>query len=207
MKTLNEAFLQVRENLKLTQIDFAKKIGVSRSTIAKIENKEIDVSKKNVFNLWQNFPEQVDKYDILKNLIPKQDSGISFNVKKQIELLTSIYKKNIEDIEYYNTKIKSTVSMLTALKVDLTDYNILLELLDSNLLELKETYNTYLVYSLISNDQLIRHPKVYNEVQKVATLNNEDIEKIGENILETYKTTFDKIFDLLNLYINTVKIE
>ena len=150
MKSLNECFVQIRENLHFTQSEFAKKIGVSRSTIAKIENNEIEVSKKNIFNLWQNYPEQVEKYELLRKEIPKQHSYMNtLEVKKQVDVLISIYRKNIEDIEYFNNKIKSTVSMLKIFDTDLSDYNTLLDLLNANLIELKETYNAYLVYSLL----------------------------------------------------------
>ena len=127
----------------------------------------------------------------------------TLEVKKQVDVLISIYRKNIEDIEYFNNKIKSTVSMLKIFDTDLSDYNTLLDLLNANLIELKETYNAYLVYSLLSNDELFKHPKIINEVSKVSNISKAEVEKVGQNILETYITTFDKIYDLLNLYIKT----
>lgn len=54
---------QIRENQRLTQTEFSKILQVSRSTITKIEGKEIELSKKMIEKLKVCFPFEFDKTD------------------------------------------------------------------------------------------------------------------------------------------------
>lgn len=58
---------QLRENKNLTQSELAEKLGVSRSIIAKIESKEIDISKKIMEKLINSFPEEIINYKNIYN--------------------------------------------------------------------------------------------------------------------------------------------
>ena len=54
---------QLRENKKLTQVELAEILGVSRSIIAKMESKELEISHKMRSKICERFPEEcIDVY-------------------------------------------------------------------------------------------------------------------------------------------------
>ena len=50
MYNFNNIFIQIRKNQDLTQTEFAQKLGVSRSLVAKIEANQQEISK----NVYKN---------------------------------------------------------------------------------------------------------------------------------------------------------
>lgn len=61
---LRDLFLEVRNRNNLTQKEFAETLKVSRSTIAKIENKQIEVSDKLLYYFFGKYRKYVDEYDV-----------------------------------------------------------------------------------------------------------------------------------------------
>lgn len=87
----NTLFKKVRINQSLSQEDFGKKLGISRSTVAKIEaNKQI-LSEKTEVNLIKSFPNDPN----LENLRVK---STQVNTQVSNHLNTSIHK-NSENLE------------------------------------------------------------------------------------------------------------
>lgn len=61
MNKINIDIKQIRENQRLTQSEFSDILGVSRSTITKIEGGEVKLSKKMIEKLRISFPFEFDK--------------------------------------------------------------------------------------------------------------------------------------------------
>ena len=60
----NLSFKTIRQNQGFTQEEFAKLLGVSRSTVAKIENEQMGVSDKIIQKLIINFPNDSKLYNL-----------------------------------------------------------------------------------------------------------------------------------------------
>jgi transcriptional regulator with XRE-family HTH domain len=68
MNKINIDLKQIRENQRLTQSEFSDILGVSRSTITKIEGGDVKLSKKMIEKLRASFPFEFDKsYSNVKN--------------------------------------------------------------------------------------------------------------------------------------------
>lgn len=122
-------FKQIRENHNLTQDKFASLIGVSRSTIAKIEAGDIEISNKIIQKLYNKFPHETE---------------LISNLYKEV----SIKNSNLIDVEILDSKEKELIySSIKSLweSIDNVYYSIML------LLDLKENIISKSQYGFISN--------------------------------------------------------
>jgi len=94
---------QLRENKKLTQLEFATILGVSRSVIAKIESDELDISKRMFEKLIKTFPDEIPNYkNIYKyaHLNTHQITHQNFNNENNYSIdgvdLNYYYNQNLE---------------------------------------------------------------------------------------------------------------
>lgn len=89
---------KIRENQRLTQSEFGKILGVSRSTITKIEGGEVKLSKKMIQKLENSFP---------KDLGLPYDSSNWIGNENESDILTTIISTNIGQIEQVKEVIKA----------------------------------------------------------------------------------------------------
>ncbi|MGV0977842.1 helix-turn-helix domain-containing protein [Empedobacter falsenii] len=129
MKSNINLFKQIRDNHKLTQTAFANKLNVSRSSIAKIESGELEISKKIIQKLYNNFPNDIE---IISQIY--KDSTIQNSDLIKIEILDLKEKEQI-----YNS-IKSLWE-----SIDNLYYSIMF------LIDLKEDIISKSQYGFISN--------------------------------------------------------
>lgn len=103
MTSIAQKIIKLREKQGLTQTDFAKKIGVSRSTIAKLETEQTGLSKKLLNKILDRFPNEIELIDNiredLKINLPTNDYELSINDKKFLNDNYISYEKN--SILYY----------------------------------------------------------------------------------------------------------
>ena len=79
-------FIKFRENQKLTQSEFAEKIGVSRSTIAKIENGNSKISKKFLLKLEDSFPNEWEQIDNFRNEVIELNENLDIYISNNDKL-------------------------------------------------------------------------------------------------------------------------
>jgi len=111
----NLSFKTIRQNQGFTQEEFAKLLGVSRSTVAKIENEQMGVSDKIIQKLIINFPNDSKLY----NLYTKKGNlkgNLNYTNNEFLDVKTNndtlILEKTIllKDIEYLWDWIDSAFS-------------------------------------------------------------------------------------------------
>jgi transcriptional regulator with XRE-family HTH domain len=89
---------QIRENQRLTQTEFSKILGVSRSTIVKIEGGEIQLSKKMIEKLQNSFPKELG--------VPFDDSSLITGNENDSDVLITIICTNLGSIDVAKQLIK-----------------------------------------------------------------------------------------------------
>lgn len=109
MNKINIDIKQIRENQRLTQSEFAEILGVSRSTITKIEGGEVQLSKSMLKKLEINFPENLGLPYDNSNLISNENESdiliglIALNLGRIEEVKRTIKKMSLNtDYEYTN---------------------------------------------------------------------------------------------------------
>lgn len=95
---------QIRENQRLTQTEFSEILGVSRSTIVKIESGEVELSKKMIEKLQNSFPKEMG--------ISFDDSNLIGN-ENESDILISVIITNLGRIEQVKEVIKAMSSNTT----------------------------------------------------------------------------------------------
>jgi DNA-binding XRE family transcriptional regulator len=132
MDKINIDIKQIRENQRLTQTEFSKILGVSRSTIVKVEGGEVNLSKKMIEKLRTCFPFEFDKTSgntKYKSLNVDEMSDIQKYYWTNFIELSSVYSrlkticlsiKNIDN-EYFTpekvhelNKIEKAITILSA---------------------------------------------------------------------------------------------
>lgn len=125
---IRDLFIEIRKLKKLTQEEFGKTLKVSRSTIAKIENKEMYVSDKLVFYFISKYKNLLNPYNIhiLKDEIQgNAKDGFITNFGKKIIIRLKDYFEEIEDdkdplmiqqIDNPNTAFKKNMERLAFLE-------------------------------------------------------------------------------------------
>ncbi|REC50798.1 hypothetical protein DRF62_18565 [Chryseobacterium piscium] len=219
----NEIFLKIRLKEGLTQEQFAEKLSVSRSTIAKIESKRQDVTKKIVEKLSTTFP---DSYNFIQketesNNLEQSHNIVSSEWKTESVLkkdhyvikIVETYRKDIDTIEYFNNKINLSIAILQNLGSEPdNNFTKLKEVLEKNLADLKEIYGYFLIGSL-TREELIVNKDFFKNKQS-EKLNNilssessiqwektsDELMTHSKNLLELFKNCFDDIFELINKY-------
>lgn len=97
---IRDLFTVIRKNQKLTQEEFAKTLKVSRSTIAKIENKEIFVSKNLLYIFLSKYSKHFEPYNIFvegdKNNIESTNKKLP-TFKERIFLKIKDYFEEIDN--------------------------------------------------------------------------------------------------------------
>lgn len=91
MNKKNIDLKQIRENQRLTQSEFSKILGVSRSTITKIEGGEVKLSKKMIEKLEISFPKEMG--------IPYDDSNLITGNENDSDVLITIISTNLGSID------------------------------------------------------------------------------------------------------------
>lgn len=219
----NEIFLKTRLKEGLTQEQFAEKLSVSRSTIAKIESKRQDVTKKIVEKLSTTFP---DSYNFIQNENESNNLEQSHDVhssewktesvlKKDhyVIKIVETYRKDIDTIEYFNNKINLSIAILQNLGSEPdNNFTKLKEVLEKNLADLKEIYGYFLIGSLTREELIVN--KDFFKNKQAEKLNNilssessmqwektsDELMTHSKNLLELFKNCFDDIFELINKY-------
>lgn len=219
-KKYNDIFLKTRLREGLTQEQFAEKLLISRSTVAKIESNRQDVSKKTVGKLCELFPDSINSIQNDNNETKTSDflktNWKSESVVKKDHFVFKVidtYRKDIESIEYFNNKINLSLKILQNLGSEPENYlNKLKIVLDKNLKELKEIYSYFLIGS-ITREELITNKDFFKnkQIEKLNSILDKDStikwEKTSDellthsqNLLELFKNCFDDIFELINKY-------
>lgn len=82
---LRDLFLEIRNRNNLTQKEFADTLNVSRSTIAKIENKQIEVSEKLLYYFFGKYRKYLDEYDVYTDMfLDDEDDNLSEDVSENL---------------------------------------------------------------------------------------------------------------------------
>ncbi|SHL81395.1 helix-turn-helix domain-containing protein [Flavobacterium chilense] len=89
---------QIRESQRLTQSEFGEILGVSRSTITKIEAGEVKLSKKMILKLQNSFPKEMG--------LPYEKSGLIGN-ENESDILITIIATNLGRIDQVKDLIKA----------------------------------------------------------------------------------------------------
>lgn len=97
MDKINIDIKQIRENQRLTQTEFSKILGVSRSTIVKIEGGEVKLSKKMTLKLEEAFPKELN--------LPFDNSGF-IGGDTDSEILITIISTNLGTIDHVKELLK-----------------------------------------------------------------------------------------------------
>lgn len=98
MSKINTNIKQIRENQRLTQSEFSDILGVSRSTITKIEGGMIELSKKMLLKLQNSFPKEFN--------LPYDDSNMIGN-DNESDIIISVISANLGRIEQVKEVIKA----------------------------------------------------------------------------------------------------
>ena len=88
MYNFNNIFIQIRKNQDLTQTEFAQKLGVSRSLVAKIEANQQEISKNVYKKLLEKYPDEMKKYNLI-------DKNYTFDFVSLQELNTRLANVNM----------------------------------------------------------------------------------------------------------------
>lgn len=217
----NQKFTQIRKNEGLTQEQFAEKLGISRSSVAKIEANKQEITKNVREKILEKFPNSI--ISIQKDQNDTEATNFSTGVKWKNEtvleknhfIFTIIdnYKNDIVEIEYFRNKISKSFSILENLGQDPeSPFVQLTEILEKSLKDIKEIYSQLLIGSL-TREELITNKDFLTEVQK-KKLNsildetsdenwqNQSRELIqqSKNLLQLYKNSFDDLFELILKY-------
>lgn len=81
---MNERILELRKILGLTQLEFAKKIGIARSTLAGIELNKAEITERTILVIVSVFGVNIEWI--------KQGKGEIFNVSSNYQKFIEIYK-------------------------------------------------------------------------------------------------------------------
>jgi len=220
LEDFNSYFTKLRKSQGLTQEQFAQKLGISRSLVAKIEANKQDVTKKvkeklhNVFPgsvFFTQNPDNIPAQKPEKN-IPEWTSESIVNKNHYIFKVLDVYLKDIESISYYDDKINYSIKILHNLKAEKSNFEKLKQFLDKNLLDLKDTYGYFLIGS-ISREELITNKDFLQTAQRekleiiLNSKSQEQLDKVSndlimlsKNLLELFKKSFDDIFEYLYKY-------
>ena len=222
-KKYNEFFLKTRLKEGFTQKQFAEKLSISRSTVAKIESNRQDISKKTIDKLSEVFPDSFNSIQKENNNTGMEsfEDGSKANwksetiVKKDLFLfkVIDVYKKDIDTIEYFKNKIYVSLHILEKLGGEPNpNFVSLKEILEKNLADIKEIYSYFLVGS-ITREELKSNKKFLDRKQAKKLhdiLNGEssgqwekssdELIMQSKNLLELFKNCFDDIFELIKIY-------
>jgi transcriptional regulator with XRE-family HTH domain len=97
MDKINVDLKQIRENQRLTQTEFSKILGVSRSTIVKIESGEVKLSNKMIEKLQNSFPKEMG--------LPYEKEGL-IGSDNDSDILITIIATNLSRIDQVKEIIK-----------------------------------------------------------------------------------------------------
>lgn len=103
---LRDLFLEIRNRINLTQKEFADTLNVSRSTIAKIENKQIAVSDKLLYYFFGKYRKYLEDYDVYSDMFLDDDSkkpakGLSNNLL--FLKVKDFFREDDEDNTYFES--------------------------------------------------------------------------------------------------------
>jgi DNA-binding XRE family transcriptional regulator len=124
---------QVRENQRLTQTEFSKILGVSRSTIVKIEGGEVKLSKKMIEKLKNSFPIELKvSYDDSNIIGNENESDILITIictnLGTIDIAKQLIKKIIDDSQYtFEDHLHFYKFLSTCKRVDFDKYNLIFD--------------------------------------------------------------------------------
>jgi transcriptional regulator with XRE-family HTH domain len=120
---------QIRENQRLTQTEFSKILGVSRSTITKIEGGEVKLSKKMIEKLQNSFPKELGlPYDDSNLIGNENESDILITIictnLGSIDIAKQLIKIMVDDSEYtFEEHLHLYKFLSTCKRVDFEKYN------------------------------------------------------------------------------------
>lgn len=220
-ENFNEKFIQIRKNEGLTQEQFAEKLGISRSSVAKIEANRQEITKNVREKVLEKFPNSI--ISIQKESKNTEVANINTVVKWKNETvleknhyifnIIDNYKSDIDEIEYFKNKISKSFSILENLGQEPdSPFVQLKEILEKSLKDIKDIYSQLLIGSL-TREELITNKEFLTEVQK-KKLNNildetseqnwqnqsKELIQQSKNLLQLYKNSFDDIFELILKY-------
>lgn len=182
LEDFNQKFLEIRKNEGLTQQQFAEKLGISRSSVAKIEAKKQDVTRKvrerlliyypNDTNTIQNIKKDIiaDKFYTVKNKNLGSEDLIStpegylkiINLKNQISNNLIILEFVLKILKLYNySKIAEAIDRVSIYN-DIDDF--ILEIVKGKIVTTQDgfenlkdlvTDSNHLIVSLINNAEKI----------------------------------------------------
>ena len=205
MNDYNLEFRQIRENHKLTQTEFSRKLGISVSIIAKIETGSTNISKKIAKKVVELYPETSFKLkEYIEDDLIDVNNNTSITLSNESHLFKVIdsYTENYPIIEYYLQKIED----LKMFSIGLNDFDFAktidttLENFQSN--DINECYrNLLLAYSEI---EIINHnnkkDQKVNEKLSELTINKKEYLNqffvIIASQKELLKTTYEGLYDL-----------
>lgn len=125
MNQITRNIIKLREKQGLTQTDFAKKIGVSRSTIAKLETEQTNLSKNLLNKILDRFPNELELIDSIREDLkinkPSNDYELSINDKKFLNDNYISYEKNSILYYYLNLSDKELEKLYNYHRSDIKD--------------------------------------------------------------------------------------
>lgn len=176
MNKINIDLKQIRENQRLTQSEFSDILGVSRSTITKIEGGEVKLSKKMIEKLRISFPFEFDKTD--SNVKYK-----SFNVD-DLSTIQKYYWDNWAGLTTLQNRLKTICLAIKSIDNDYFDIE--------KVNELKKIEKAISILSKV----VFHHGNISEEFSFKTSLTLENSEKL----VDFYLT---ELLNKLNIRINT----
>lgn len=191
-------FKDLRRLKKLTQIDFAKKLAISRSTIAQIESSHTKPSREVILRILEVF-------DVSEDLRVKFEEYANGNKSALIENSNNPVLAINDRIPEYNKEVvwKTYMKLVTNKKIILCqcvllkeNYNYEFTTEERNKLIRIETSISYLSQLALGHLQFREH--VFKNFQSELTMSDELIEEFSNYLLFKLKGTIRNFKDLFS---------
>lgn len=106
---IRDLFVEIRKKLNYTQHEFADVLNISRSTIAKIESKEIFVSEKLMLNFFTKYRTMLEPYNIYVQNSNSKEFKKQSTKSKFLEQIVKFFEEVDTPGEYPNSSNQNTV--------------------------------------------------------------------------------------------------
>jgi transcriptional regulator with XRE-family HTH domain len=212
--SLNVRLKAIRKALKMSQISFAKRIGITQGTLSGIEGGRTGVTNKVASELQDEFKVNlawlytgqgemfIGNTNILQGAIQGNDTGGITRLFEKQKIIAEKYFKNlsVENPEFGELRrailiIQSFESLLHNIR-DNRHINSLIKIEDSSRKYLNTSYSTF--KDLIDADyrKIAKHRKSFLALAKAITLFAKQLSEVDEMIIDIDKNELKDFLDM-----------